>query len=143
METASAEHRDLVEGSSTSRPPLVVYVHIPRTAGTTVGTVFDPEYPPSTVGAAGSIFRNPQKAAEQVRRLGERDDQEIRLVSDALPYGLLRAHLPANSRYFTVLREPVDRTLSHYHSLIKSGREVTQYLPTREGPRPLPLPTPD
>ena len=32
-----------------------------------------------------------------------------------VPYGLFREHLPADTRYITFLREPVDRVLSHYY----------------------------
>ena len=36
-------------------------------------------------------------------------------VDDHVPYGLFRRYLPTRARYITVLRDPVDRVLSHYH----------------------------
>jgi hypothetical protein len=36
------------------------------------------------------------------------------VVAGVTTYGLLRSHLPSGTRYATILREPVDRTLSHY-----------------------------
>src|SRR6266567_9211476 len=121
METASAEDRDLIDGGSTSRPPLVVYVHIPRTAGTTIGTVFANAYSDGGVLKAGNTFRSPQKTLARVRTLSALVEEEVRVVAGSVPYGALRTHLPKGSRYVTLLREPVDRTLSHYYSLTSPG----------------------
>ena len=55
-----------------------------------------------------------------------------------VPYGVFREHLPADTRYMTFLREPVDRVLSHYyrHILSKDSRvEKAVRRPGRAGDR--------
>ena len=42
-------------------------------------------------------------------------------VGDHVPLGLFRRYLPADTRYMTILREPVDRVLSHYHFHAQAG----------------------
>src|SRR6266571_6080643 len=145
METARAEDRDLIDGGSTSRPPLVVYVHIPRTAGTTIGTVFANAYSDGGVLKAGNTFRSPQKTLARVRTLSALVEEEVRVVAGSVPYGALRTHLPKGSRYVTILREPVDRTLSHYYWLTSPGSrsEAIQKLPKGEASRSLTPPSPE
>ena len=38
-----------------------------------------------------------------------------------MPLGLFRRYLPADTRYMTILRDPVDRVLSHYHFHAQAG----------------------
>ena len=42
-------------------------------------------------------------------------------VGDHVPYGVYRRYLPDDTRYITVLREPVDRVLSHYYFHSRTG----------------------
>jgi len=122
------------------RPQLVVYVHVPKTGGSTLETVLLRGCPRGSVRIAGNVFRNEDGTLERVRRLAD-PKKRVQVVTGVTPYGLLRAHLPENSRYVTVLRDPVDRTLSHYYWLIGSRAEGSQKYATREGPRLLPPPT--
>src|SRR5439155_23854061 len=92
----------------------------------------------------GDVFESLDDTLAAVRRLGESDDGEgSQVVACVAPYGLLKANLPAGSRYVTFLRDPVDRTVSDYYFLITSGSGRPQQTPTREGSRILPPPTPE
>jgi hypothetical protein len=104
----------------TADPPdtsasLVVYLHIPRTVE--VSRLFVRGYSKAAVQGVGDVFRRPERAATRIRKLAEMGE-DVRVVTGVTPYGLLRAHLPADSRYVTFLREPVARTISHYHWLV-------------------------
>jgi len=86
-------------------------------------------------------LRNPERVRRRVAGLARRRlDNTTRVVAGHAPYGLHTAHASPDAVYLTVLRDPVDQTLSFYHFLIEPERYGPQYLPSREGPRLLPLP---
>jgi Sulfotransferase family len=109
-------------------PPLVAFVHIPKTAGGTVTSMFTAAYSPQSVRNAGNYVRNPEKAIAKLE--SHRALRQLaggRVAVGHVPYGLFRPYLPANTRYMTFLREPVDRVLSHYY------RHVHRQDPRRAG----------
>jgi hypothetical protein len=76
---------------------------------------------------AGNYLRAPEKTVRKVaRRPGGWDRWRRaggRVTIGHVPYALFREHLPADTRYVTFLREPIDRVLSH--STATSGSSVT------------------
>jgi len=90
----------------------VCFVHIPRTAGGTLKEVLSRAFPEGTVNDAGNVLNNPERTAEKLRKLRY---AESRILIGHVPYGVYRAHMPAPVRYVTLLREPVDRVVSHFH----------------------------
>jgi hypothetical protein len=113
---------------------VCVFVHIPKTAGTTVRTVIRTSEPGERNGRPGAnVFRggggsNP-KTLEKLR------DEPQTLNLDALR--VLHGHLPFGAseylergfpdhvfRYFTFLRDPVERSLSHYFEVLRRPRRL-------------------
>ena len=96
---------------------MLAFVHIPKTAGGTVTKMLADAY--GSKFDAGNFFRGPEKT---LNKIGHRPrggwaswyDRGGRLAVGHVPYGVFRDHLPAETRYMTFLREPVDRVLSHY-----------------------------
>jgi hypothetical protein len=105
------------------REPPVAFVHIPKTAGGTVTDMFARAWSRAAVHDAGNFIKDPERSAMKVtRRPGGWEKWSRaggRLVVGHVPYGLLQDHMPADTRYMTFLREPVDRALSHYHNHIR------------------------
>jgi len=106
----------------------LVLVHIPKTAGTTVGTLLAHHYGDrfQRVDMSGVHARETADGlevarhradgtAERIERFALRDGVEA--VSGHVPAGLLGL-LPPAERYVTVLRDPVERTLSQYYHLV-------------------------
>ena len=103
------------------RKPLVVFIHIPKTAGTTFGSVLRATYPPGEVLALGNIFkgaggfdtRRAARLPQSIRDLSQR----AAVLGGHAPFGI-RRYLPDETRYVTLLREPIERTLSQYYSML-------------------------
>jgi hypothetical protein len=108
--------------------PLIAFVHIPKTAGGTVTSMFAAAYTRAGVHDAGNALRSQEKSVRKVsRRPGGWElwcRRGGRVTAGHVPYGLFREHLPAGTRYMTFLREPVDRVLSHFsrHTFAKDPR---------------------
>jgi hypothetical protein len=108
--------------------PLVVLIHIPKTAGTSLKSMFARAYPRDTLTDAGNYLRSERGVAAKLKsaRLAKG-----RVTVGHVPYGLAREHLPSETRYVTFLREPVERVLSHYYGHIRrTQRNVRLGVPT-------------
>jgi sulfotransferase family protein len=98
--------------------PMLAFVHIPRTGGGTFSSAISKNY--SRLQGPGNFQKNPEATRNAVARIGR--ERIKKAVGDHVPYGLYRRHLPADTRYLTLLRDPVDRVLSHYHFHAQAGR---------------------
>jgi hypothetical protein len=97
--------------------PLLVQIHIPKTAGSALRRVLNKEYG-ERFRKAPNTFTHAQVAEERLRaRAAGEDGAPPQAIAGHIVFGL-RDVLPADSRYVTVLREPVERTLSHYGYLV-------------------------
>jgi hypothetical protein len=99
-----------------TRPvPLLVFIHIPKAAGTTLANLLRIHYPDG-FHRGTSVFAGVEQVEEPLRALAA--DSSTRAVSGHLTFGL-RDRLPPDARYLTMLRDPVERTLSHYSFLVR------------------------
>jgi hypothetical protein len=90
--------------------PLVIYVHIPRTAGTTLGGVIRRQYPRDGFVEVYSLAVD---HATWLQSLSAVQRDRIELLKGHLPFGL-HAIFGRPAAHFTLLREPVDRVVSLY-----------------------------
>jgi hypothetical protein len=110
--------------------PLVVFVHIPKTAGTTLAAVLRTNEPGKRYRRVANVFKGGSGGAKtsveyvRLRREGELDG--VHLISGHFPLGV-RDHLPKDRelRCCTILREPVDRTISHYFNIREAAKRRT------------------
>jgi hypothetical protein len=115
------------EGSKTARPqreappahskrpdgePLLVFIHIPKTGGGTLKGIFAGAYSKRGVVNAGNYPRN---QARTDRELAHKSQTESRVLIGHVPLSVFRRHAPAGTAYLTLLRDPVERVLSHYY----------------------------
>ena len=102
--------------------PVLAFVHIPRTGGGTFSAAIARSYAQETSPgnfqrgwkSPGNYQRGPEKTRQALEQIAKNPGR-WEAVGDHIPYGLFRRYLPARARYITVLRDPVDRVLSHYH----------------------------
>lgn len=96
----------------------LVFLHIPKAAGTTLHTILESHYPRA---AHHSIFEEPERFLREFGARPESARKKIRLLKGHFPYGAHR-HLVGESTYITLLRNPVERVVSHYYYVKRTPR---------------------
>lgn len=89
----------------------LLFLHIPKAAGTTLSRIAARHFPASTQYRLGA---NAQLGLQRFNDLPEKIRSRYRYLAGHFPYG---AHekVPGPSAYLTFLRDPVDRVISFYH----------------------------
>jgi Sulfotransferase family len=111
--------------------PVFVFVHIPKTAGTTLRTILNMNEPGARSRSLGNVFKGGgglSKAPVESMRSGRGPElkEGVRILRGHFPLGI-REYLPnylpqqRELRCFTFLREPIDRILSHYFAIREAG----------------------
>lgn len=91
-------------------PPTAIFLHIPKTAGCSMQFILDREYPDTQRAEwTDCVLR----LTESPRRMLP----PVRLVSGHIPFGV-HTLIAGPSRYFTMLRHPVERVISHYYHTV-------------------------
>jgi Galactose-3-O-sulfotransferase len=94
----------------------LIFLHIPKTAGTTLNRIIEWQYNPL------SIFTiDPHRiraTATRFKTFSEERRRRFRVVRGHLHYGI-HEFLPQGATYITMLREPGARLLSTYHFILR------------------------
>ena len=123
--------------------PLLVLLHVPKTAGMTLAGILQYVYGDAFRGGVGesrllpderrmpNVFSRPEHVEARLSSL--RAKGAVRALSGHLTFGWAD-RLPANARWITVLRHPVERTLSQYYYFVdppprRSGRAGAGFVP--------------
>ncbi len=94
------------------KKPLV-FVHIPKAAGSTFYQVLNRQYPISrTVHIEGGLEK--QTSINNFRKLPDEKRLRLKCVRGHIPFGMHRWMSP-DTTYVTILRDPVKRIVSEYH----------------------------
>jgi len=94
----------------------LIFLHIPKTAGTTLNRIIEWQYSPFDV-----FTMDPYRiraTPERLARLPEARRRRLRMVRGHMLYGIHEC-LPQGGTYFTMLRDPVARVLSAYHFVLR------------------------
>jgi hypothetical protein len=95
--------------------PVLVHIHIPKTAGSALRRLIARQYG-DRFQKAPNVFTHPDVAEQRLRAIVDAGPRPLAIAGHVV-FGL-RDVLPADSRFVTVLRDPVERTLSHYGYLV-------------------------
>jgi hypothetical protein len=107
----------------------LLFLHIPKAAGTTLHSVIERQFAPDVTFSIDG-FNSPQGIKEFIR-LPAQQREKIRLVKGHMPYGLHK-YLSVPASYITMLRDPVDRVVSHYYFVLKTPAHYLHQAVTRE-----------
>lgn len=96
----------------------LIFLHIPKAAGTTLHTILEKHYPRASYY---SIVEEPKRHLQEFGERPQKERDKIRLLKGHFPYGG-HQHLVGPSTYVTLLRNPVDRVISHYYFVKRTPR---------------------
>ena len=106
----------------------LLFLHIPKAGGTTLHSVIERQFAPHVTFTISGM--TPSKSIREFIELPPERRSKIRLLKGHMPYGLHK-YLSVPATYITMLRDPVDRVVSHYYFVRRSPgvghhREVEQ-----------------
>ena len=120
MATNSRIGKAALSDSPAAPPPpdassdkTLIFLHIPKAAGTTMASILTGHY------GSKATYRTRMNAFKHMQALPENERRRLRLVHGHMPFGI-HQYLPQPSVYFTLLRHPVERVISHYYFVLKS-----------------------
>ena len=90
----------------------VIFLHVPKTAGTTLNRLIEWEYPLFEIYSIDPVFF--RWSASHLWRLPTRRLKKTRMFKGHMLFGL-HAILPQPATYITVLRDPIDRVISAFY----------------------------
>ncbi|MBN1536756.1 MAG: glycosyltransferase [Anaerolineales bacterium] len=102
------------DGDSGKTNPSLIFFHIPKAGGTSLDAILERQFDPSQVYTMDRI--NVQEAANEFKELPFEERKKYRLLKGHMWFGLkLHEYMPQPCKYVTMLREPIDRVISHYY----------------------------
>lgn len=109
---AVPQPRDSSSPRAGSDQESVIFLHLPKTAGTTVNRLIEWEYRLSEMYSVDPVLY--RWSAAHLRKLPPERLKKFRMFKGHMVFGLHEV-LPQPATYITVLRDPVDRVISAYY----------------------------
>lgn len=99
------------------QPQKVLYEHVPKCGGTTVNDYLRSQYLNNRIFCIDGV--NPSKSIDRFLSLPEKKRHSYNLVHG---HGAnrLRQYVHPKTLSVTILRDPIDRIISHYHFVLRS-----------------------
>lgn len=94
----------------------VIFLHIPKTAGTTLRSIICRQYESNTIATFFPVGKYPLKEFKEFKKDIEKQVRDIKCLTGHVCMGWQCHELfPQTSTYITFLRAPVDRVISLYY----------------------------
>jgi len=94
----------------------VIFLHIPKAAGSTLNSVIERQFEAAaTFKIDGFRIR---ESIDEFKKMPGAKRETIKLLHGHMFFGL-HQFLPRPSTYITMLRDPVDRVISHYYHVLR------------------------
>jgi hypothetical protein len=97
-------------------PKALVFLHIPKTGGTTLNRIIEWQYNPLSIFTVDP--HRIRATVERFKTFSETRRRRFRVVRGHLLYGV-HEFLPQGATYITLLREPAARLLSSYRFILR------------------------
>lgn len=89
--------------------PLLIFLHLPKTAGSTMDLILERQY-----GRNGIVKLFDSFFGEELATWPQNRFEQVRVITGHFSFGV-HDYLPGPASYFTILRDPVERVISHYY----------------------------
>jgi hypothetical protein len=93
----------------------IIFLHIPKTAGRTLHRIIARQVDPAALYAT---WQSVSQVADEFVALPAERKKQLRVISGHVRYGL-HLHMPQRAVYITLLRDPVERVISHYYYVLR------------------------
>jgi hypothetical protein len=94
--------------------PVVIFLHAPKTGGTTLVRIIERQYAPGSV-----LNLYDSSYGEELAAYPSEEIDRVRAIAGHFYFGA-HAFISRPSVYITLLRDPVERVISHYHFVRRS-----------------------
>lgn len=98
---------------------LIIFLHLPKTAGSTLARIIESQYDANNI-----LYLYESMLGEELAVSSPSQLNNLRIVMGHLYFGA-HTFLSSPSTYITMLRDPVDRVISHYYFV---RRDPSHYL---------------
>jgi hypothetical protein len=95
----------------------LIFLHIPKAAGSTLHRIVERQYDKAAIFHISG--RDVRGSIEAFQRLSEACRDQIVCLKGHMPYGL-HVYMAQPCTYITLLRNPVDRIISHYYFVLRT-----------------------
>ncbi|MCZ7673022.1 MAG: sulfotransferase family 2 domain-containing protein [Chloroflexi bacterium] len=113
--------------ASTSEPSTVIFLHIPKTAGSTLHQIIRRQYRAQHIYHMGSR----SDSFDQFKNLPLSRRADIRVLMGHFEMGI-DEYLPQPSTYFTMLRDPIARAISYFSHVRRDSDHYCHNLVTTQ-----------
>lgn len=96
---------------------LFVFIHIPKTAGITLRSIFYRQYRKNEIHHIHWNFDRNDPFASFLNLSPEKQNK-VKIIFGHIPFGI-HEYIQKPVQYFTFLRDPIDRAISHYYHIRK------------------------
>jgi hypothetical protein len=98
--------------TSLTQEQSIIFLHIPKTAGTTISNIIQRSYPQNAIFSNYEIY--PELYGLELKKIPKVKRKQFQLIQGHLYFGIHEV-LPQPCTYFTLLRDPVERVISDYY----------------------------
>src|SRR5918912_423372 len=109
--------KQTAESAVAEEERALLFLHIPKAGGTTLHSVIERQFAPAVTFRITGM--TPAQSIREFINLPAERRYRIRLLMWHMPYGLHR-YLSVPATYITMLRDPIDRVVSHYYFVRRS-----------------------
>jgi hypothetical protein len=98
-----------------SKSDLLIFLHIPKTGGTTMGSIIRKNYKEKEI-----FFSHKKNLDKTWGQLTINDAEKVKIIRGHNSFGIHEFFPNKNFQYFTILRDPVERAISLYRMISRT-----------------------
>lgn len=98
----------------TAQEQCLIFLHIPKTAGSTLHNIINNQYESDQIFNLGE---GTQESICKFRQISEQQKKDLKVIKGHMTFGLHK-FLPQKSIYITMLRNPIERIISSYYFIL-------------------------